>query len=316
MEPRVAAEGGWFDTPSVEPARLFLVLHERNDAVLDTQTSLSSGPWRVARSTAGSVDATPLIQPDRLDVLVHLRAFEELARKGPAAGGVTSDDWLAFSESFSTVDNEIGVVALAAELLTSPDYELEVAFASGGQLVRGATAAAAALHTGRPIVRIDAVPRVLDRSAEALRSTGRSASELFAILETWVRTDPGAAVVLVDLAHDGAADLDYELRCRYPVMSETIDHISRADATELGIATGGSVRIVCIRAGGPTFAQVIEQHRSAIVMARRGLDVTSVLQVVHAPDRVGSTSPSHEQLLRKVRRAERRERLLGRALGR
>lgn len=90
---------------------------------------------------------------------------------------------------------------------------------SGGQLVRGATAAAASLYSGREARRIDSTEKVLDRSYEALLANGWSRPDVRGVLTGWLRVAHSVAVVLVDLDAGGAADLIHELRCRYSVMA-------------------------------------------------------------------------------------------------
>lgn len=285
----------------------------------DTQSTPSSvGPWRVADTSVWSTGTTPLIQPGRLDVLVHLLAFEQLAGAsneghGRAYRGV---DWVARSEALTVSDHEVGVAALAAELLTDPSFELGVSFASGGQLVRGAAVAAAALYSGRDITRVEATDKVVDRSYDALLREGWTASELAELIAAWTRFEPRAAVVLIDLDSPGAAEVEHELACRYPILASTLDHISRDDLSDFMTAASGSVRVVFLDADGPALAPVLGAHEGSIMMARRGDDAGAVLSALNAPDRLASTSPGHERRLRQRKRANLRNELVKRVLRR
>lgn len=285
----------------------------------DTQSTPSSvGPWRVADNSVWSTGTAPLIQPDRLDVLVHLLAFEQLAGTSTTGHERTyrGVDWVARSEAFTEADNEVGVASLAAELLTCPECELGVSFASGGQLVRGAAIAAAALYSGRPISRIDAVDKVIDRSYAALMSAGWSTSELSELLAAWCRIEPQAAAILIDLDSPEAASAEHELNCRYPILASSIDHVSADDLSDFMTPASGSVRVIYLQADGVVFAQVLNEYQEAIVLARRGPDAGAVLNALSAPDRLQSTSPDHDRRLRRLRRVERRNDLLARTLGR
>lgn len=284
----------------------------------DTQSTPSfSRPWRVAHTTAGSVEAARLIQPNRLDVLIHFLAFEQLAgsEQTPDLEVASGLDWMARSEELTNGDHEIGVAALAAELLTSPDSALEVGFGSGGQLVRGAAAAAAALYSGRPITRIEVNDRVIDRSLAVLSETASSPSEQRDLLAAWLRIDPSASVVLIDLDAPNPDALAHELECRYPVIWSTIDHVSAALADTLGLGRGGSVRVMCLRADGPTFSQVLDANRPSVVATRSGTDAVRAMMAMLASGRKTSTSPAHAQRLRRQRRAELRAWLLANVRG-
>lgn len=281
-------------------------------------TSSPVRPWRVDDPSTKSSGTTHLIQSNRLDVLAHLLAFEQLAGVDSTfAGGSTGDtDWLARSEEFSSQDNEVGVAELAAELLTSSTCDLRVSFASGGQLVRGATSAAAALYSGAPYTRVEAADKVLDRSYDVLAADGWAPNELCGLLSCWSRIDDDAAVVLVDLDAAGSAELEYELCCRYAVLANTINFLSDAERNQLSAIGSGSVRVMYLRAGGPIFAQVLDSHRTAISLTRRGTSVQTVLDAFYNQERSNSTSAAHQQRLRRIRRVSRRDQLLARALGR
>ncbi len=281
-------------------------------------TSSPLRPWRVGDSSVRSSGTTHLIQPIRLDVLVHFLAFEQLAGavSDPQSVGSNPVDWLIRSEAFSSADNEASVPELIAELLTSPTCALEVSFASGGQLVRGAALAAAALYSDREITRVDATDKVVDRSYDVLVAEDWSQPELRALLSTWTTIDPDAAVVLIDLDAEGSAAFEHELQCRYAVMAKTLDFLSHDERIELGATESGSIRAMYLRAGGPVFAQVLDTHREAIALTRRGTAVQATLDALHVEKRQVSTSPAHQQRLRRIRRLDRRDQFLARALGR
>jgi hypothetical protein len=135
-------------------------------------TPIPTTSWRAGASATWGNGGSTYLQANRLDVLVHLLAFEQLAGAAQPTVEFASIDWLARSEQFSRLDNDRGVAELAAELLTSPEPELHVTFASGGQLVRGAGAAAASIYSGKPAIRVDGNDQVIDRSSEALRDAG------------------------------------------------------------------------------------------------------------------------------------------------
>lgn len=251
-------------------------------------------------------------------MLVHFLAFEQLAGAVSDTQSVESNpvDWLIRSEAFSFADSEAPVPELVAELLTSPTCAFEVSFASGGQLVRGAALAAAALYSDRGITRIDATDKVVDRSFDALIAEGWSRAELRALLSAWTTIDPDAAVVLIDLDAEGSAALEHELECRYAVMAKTLDFLSDGERVEIGATASGSVRAMYLRASGPIFAQVLNTHREAIVLTRRGAAVQATVDALHGEKRQASTSPAHQQRLRRIRRLDRRDQFLARALGR
>lgn|GEM_PF-3513391 len=281
-------------------------------------TSSIATPRRVGELSSRIGGATYLIQPNRLDVLVHLLAFEQVVGTGDTQRALASSsvDWLARSEALSIADNDVSVPALAAELMTSPGDPLEVSFASGGQLVRGASIAAAALHSGREIVRVDVTDRVLDRSYVSLVEQGWSATELGELLGAWIRIDPAAAVVLIDLDAQGSSALEHEIECRYPVIFKTVTFLSKRERIELAAARSGSVRAMFVRSSGPVFAQVLDAHREALALTRRGADVAPVIDLLHDECHPSSTSPAHEQRLRRDRRQHFRDQLLVRLFGR
>lgn len=249
---------------------------------------------------------------------MHFLAFLEVT--GPVSDAPPSTglpiDWLARSEAFSRSDNEASVPEIVAELLTSPSYSLDVSFASGGQLVRGAALAAAALYSNREITRIEATDKVVDRSHEALLAEGWTQAAVHALLSIWTMIDPSAAIVLVDLDAEGAAAFEHELECRYAVMAKTLDFVSDDEREELGATASGSVRAMYLRASGPVFAQVLDTHRDSILLARRGAAVQATVGALHAENRQASTSAAHEHRLRQIRRHDRRSQLLARAFGR
>lgn len=285
------------------------------------ETSPTAFPESSRRADEGFHDGSfspgnVFFQYNRLDVFVHLLAFEHLAGAEGSSNDSSAIEWVSLSDAFARQDNEPTVATLAAELLTSPSAELNVTFASGGQLVRGASAAAASIYGQRPVIRHEGADKVLDRSAQGLQAKGWSLDQVHRVLIEWARHDKHAEVVLIDLDAKGADEAIHEFSCRYAVMYEDIEHISETDTAALGSVGSGSTQILCLRATGPHFADALARHEQAI--RRTGVDVTAVsaLSTLWGVDRVESTSPLHAQRLRKMRRQELTAQFLERTLGR
>jgi len=205
-------------------------------------------------------------QSNRLDVLVHLLALERLAGvDGPSVESAV--DWVQRSDVFARSDNEPTMASFAAELLTSPAPELAVTFASGGQLVRGAGAAAASLYSGQPAVRIDGSDKVVDRSLDGLSNAGWTSFECQSLLHAWALRDAASTVVFVDLDSPSAAAAEHELRCRFAAIHTEIEHLSHLDADVLGTTAGGSTRLMCLRSDAQGISAVAERHAGAIAFA-------------------------------------------------
>lgn len=253
-------------------------------------------------------------QPNRLDVLVHLLAFEHLAGAELPAG--EAKDWVRWSDQFATQDNEPTVGTLAAELLTSPEAELAVTFASGGQLVRGASAAAAAISSGRVASRREGDDKVIDRSVPALLAEGWSLDQVHRLLIEWAGRDTAAQVVLVDLESDGAVDVVHELTCRYAIMHQELEFIAASDVGALQAASTGSTQVFCVRATGNSVSAVLERHADAIRATASGPGAASILASLWDSQRVVQPSAEHQKRVRqdRVRQAAAQvyERLRGR----
>ena len=281
---------------------------------MDTPSLAPTSPRRaepISEIDGGSI----FFQPNRLDVLVHLLALERLAgANGPSVEPAV--DWVQRSDAFAMADNEPTMASFAAELLTSPAPELAVTFASGGQLVRGAGAAAASLYSDQQAVRIDGSDKVVDRSLAGLGEAGWTTSECQSLLHAWALRDAAATVVLVDLDSPAAADAEHELRCRFASIHNEIEHLSRLDADVLGATASGSTRLMCLRSGPAAVAAVAERHDGAIAFVAHRSEAAVALASLWAEDRVMSSSPAHDQRLRRMRRDALTAQFLERALGR
>lgn len=280
---------------------------------MDTPTSLvptSSRRGRAALPETGF--GSVYFQPNRLDVLVHLLAFEQLAGEESTP---SAHNWVSMSDEFATRDNEPTVATLAAELMTSPEADLTVTFASGGQLVRGASAAAVAIGSGRTCVRRDGGDKVIDRSIVGLAEAGWTTEQLRDLLVEWARRDEAAAVVLVNLDADGADEAIHELTCRFAVMHNELDYVSADDAERLAASSSGSTQILCLRAG-ETLDATIERHGSAIGVCVPGSVGANALSTLWRSDRPEEVSPEHTQRVRKMRRREMADQVLERVFGR
>ena len=282
-------------------------------------TALSESSRRDERVfDRGSASSNVLFQHNRLDVLVHLLAFEHLAgAEDDTTVDSSAKDWVLRSDKFAQRDNEPTVATLAAELLTSPAAELNVTFASGGQLVRGASAAAASIYGQHPATRHDGADKVLDRSASGLVEQGWTHDQVHRLLIEWARRDEDANVVLVDLDSDGAEEAIHEFTCRYAVMHDEIDHMSEADTAALGANGSGSTQVLCLRSTGPHFNDVLARHAQSIRSSSVGVaSASTILTTLWGADRSASSSPAHAQRLRKMRRQDLTAQFLARTLGR
>jgi len=225
-------------------------------------------------------------------------------------------DWVTWSDSFAAQDHEPTVATLAAELLTSPGAELEVTFASGGQLARGASAAAAAIYSGLPGVRVEGAPVAIDRSAVALERGGWTTAQIRQLLTEWAHRDDASVVVLVDLEAENADEAIHELSCRYEVMHDELDFVSSTDAHALGVASNGSTQLLCFRSSGGSLNDVLARYDGAIRGTASGSEAATMLANLWRDSRSIETSPSHTQRVRKVRRRAAADQLLARVLGR
>ena len=245
---------------------------------------------------------------------MHVLAFENLAGDGPVPED--SAEWVRWSDLFAAQDNEPTVAELAADILTSPDVALNVTFASGGQLVRGASTAAASICSGRDAVRAEGTDKVIDRSVEALRASGWTADQVHQLLVEWARRDGAAQVALIDLDSPDAAEAMHELTCRYECMHSELDFISESDASQLHADTSGSTQVLCVRADGPAVSAVLDRHANAIRATASGPGAASMLATLWSSGRQVSPSAAHSQRVRKMRRRQAAGQLLDRARGR
>ena len=281
---------------------------------MDTPALAPTSPRRaepISEIDGGSI----FFQPNRLDVLVHLLALEQLAGvDGPAVEPVI--DWVDRSDAFAAIDHEPTMSSYAAELLTSPTPELAVTFASGGQLVRGAGAAAASLYSGTPATRIDGSDKVVDRSIAGLTEAGWTTSQCQSLLHAWALRDAASTVVLIDLDSPAADDAEHELRCRFTSIHTELDHLSLLDAEVLGASASGSTRLMCLRSDHRGISAVAERHGGAIVFVAHRREAAIALASLWADDRATSSSAAHDQRLRRMRRQALTAQLLERTLGR
>jgi len=247
-------------------------------------------------------------------VLVHLLALERLAGGDqPADADI---DWVALSDQFSANDNEPTMASFAAELLTSPAPELNVTFASGGQLVRGAGAAAASLYSGLQATRVEGNDKVLDRSIAGLTEAGWSTEQSRCLLRAWAARDAASTVVILNLESSASDDAEHELRCRFAVLHNEMEHLSPIDASNLEILAGGSSRLICLRGDAEAVAKVAERHDDAFSFVGHRSDSVRALEQLWKQGRARTSSPSHDQRLRRIKRQALTDQLLERTLGR
>ncbi len=265
--------------------------------------------------------ARQVFQPGRLDVLVHLRALEFLA--GPSSDRVgasdalhpaprSSDpiDWPAVSDALSSADVEPSVRSLAVELESEKSLGHPAVFRPGGQLVAGSTAAAAAVHGGVALQCTETSRRGVDRSQDALAARGFSEAELRGAIDTWLRHDPDASLVIVDHDSPRSAEAVAELGRRYEIFFQEFDHLSPEVADAVGADRAGSAHVLFVRVNPQTIEGVVERHGEAITAWFFGYDAVGAARALHGDERPASTSVSHARALRRRRRADRRARLI------
>lgn len=285
-----------------------------------------SHPTSAAVARDGTTEAQPrpvpytaLFQPNRLDVIVHLRALVELSDVAWPLTGNDDTGWLARSDRLAEIDGEPSVVTMGVDADLDTAALPPIGFGSGGGLVRGATAAAAGIHVGAELHRTDASGTSPRRAQAEMRADGYSADQLRSLARTWLHFDASSAVVVVRLVDDEAAHAAlHELRCRYSEFHTELDHLGAEDLERLGVASGGdggSVQIVCLSGLKDSFDDVVRRH-PAIIAHGRGAKAMSITSTLFDGDRTPSTSPAHEQRIRKQRRREAADQLLERVLGR
>lgn len=283
---------------------------------MESSASLvSASSWRTGAGAPEGDLGSVFFQPRRLDVLVHLLAFEHLAGELPTSS--SHAPWVQLSDELAQGDNEPTMATLAAELIATPTAELRVSFASGGQLVRGATAAAAAIATGHPVIRNDdGDNQAIDRSVDAFLSSGWPMARVQLLLLEWARRSTRAGVVLVDLDAAGADDAIHELTCRFPLIHSEIEYLSTDDVAALEAQSHGSTHVLCVTATSPTFEKVVERHAAALRGSAVGPKASTMLESLWEKDRVVEPSQAHVQRLRRVRRRQRVDQLFARVRGR
>lgn len=265
--------------------------------------------------------ARQVFQPQRLDVLVHLRALEAIAGSTPdEATGPDAEqqaphpadpiDWPAVSEALSTADVEPSVRTLVTELEAKKVLGHEAVFRPGGQLVAGATVAATAIYARAALRCTETSRRGLDRSQQALAARGFSEAELRGAVHTWLRHDPDASVVIIDHDSPAAVAAVEELERRYETFFHEFDHLSPEVAEAVGADRAGSAHVLFVRVNPQTIEGVVERHGSAITAWFFGYDAVGAARALHGDDRPASTSVGHARALRQRRRSDRRARLI------
>lgn len=249
-----------------------------------------------------------VFQPERLDVLVHLRAFEALAGAERADGG-DEIDWIAASDALAIDDVEPTVGELAAELLVAGTLDHAVVFGAGGRLVAGATVAAACVYGDVPMRREDTCLRPTVRSHQGLLDRGFTPAELRGIVATWLRRDPRAAIVIVDHEARCAEAALAEIERRYEVFYAEFDHFDARDAAAAGIDGTGSLHVLAVRVNPQTVASVLARHGDAIVGSFTGQAAIATARSLFDNSPTRSSSPSHARALRARRRIARRARV-------
>jgi hypothetical protein len=253
-------------------------------------------------------------------VIVHLRALVELSDAPWPLTGRDDNDWLRRSDRLAEMDGEPSVVTMGVDADLDTAALPPIGFGSGGGLVRGATAAAAGIHVGAALHRTDASGTSPRRAQDEMRAAGYSTDQLRSLARTWLHFDASSAVVVVRLADDEAAHAAlHELRCRYSEFHTELDHLGADDLERLGVEPGraddGSVQVVCVSGLKDSFDDVVRRH-PAIIAHGRGATAMSITATLFAIERQPSTSPAHEQRIRKQRRREAADQLLERVLGR
>jgi len=289
-----------------------------------TQTMVSH-PTNAAVARDGTTEArqrpvpyTALFQPNRLDLLVHLRALVELSGTAWPLTGPDDRNWLEHSDRLADDDGEPSVVTMGVDIDLDAQGLPPIGFGSGGGLVRGTTAAAAGIHVGATLHRVDASGAAPRRTQAEMKAAGFSIDQLRSLARVGLHYDDSSAIVVVDLSDDEAAHAAlHELRCRYSEFHTELDHLSADDRARLRIdgSTVGSVQVVCVSGLKDSFAEVVDRHPAIVAHGcnAAAMEITSAL---FDPDRGPSTSPAHEQRLRRQRRRQTADQLLERVLGR
>lgn len=249
--------------------------------------------------------ASAIFQPGRLDVLVHLRAIEQLLG-GEGSSIDDGVDWVATSDAISADDVEPTVRELAARWAAGGELSCEVVFGTGGRLVAGATSAAVGLFADLPVDRRDVEVRGLDRSQVSLTAAGFTPVELHGAIETWLRHDPRAALIVVDHEARCAEAAMTEIERRYEVFHAELDHLTPADAEAVGMTVGGSMHLLAVRVNPTTIDALIDRHGVAIAAWFVGAEAATAARTLFDPDRDPSTST--RRALRARRRRNRHAR--------
>ena len=96
-----------------------------------------------------------------------------------------------------------------------------------------------------------------------------------------------------------------------------LDHLGAAERVALDIADSveGSVQIVCVSGLKESFEEVVGRH-DAILATGRGGQAQVLADVFFSDHRTRSTSPAHQQRIRRQRRREVAGQLVDRVRGR
>ncbi len=252
----------------------------------------------------GKFGTSAALQPNRLDVVVHLCALDILAGSARRPAGADAVDWVGRSDEFATADGEPTMSEHAAALLSGEPLPSSAGFGAGGWLIRGATHAAAALRSGQPLNRTDASGVAPDRSFAGLATEGWSAQELNHLRTNWGALDPLASIVAVPTTDAEAA---HELRCRFLVFDERLVHF--ADDALTGHL--GSFDVFWLHGAAAPVADAAARHQGFVLEAS---DHDTHARLSAASGATGDAS--HQRLVRARARTVKRAQLLDRLRGR
>lgn len=272
-------------------------------------------------SRVNQAGASEALQSDRMDVLVHMRALDQLDPRDPldpkrehlrVDDGV---DWVLFSDRYAALDGERAVGDIVAAARAGRPLEQPITFASGGKLLAGATSAAASLfyHLETPIA--EGSGSTPDRSQHALRNDGFSLSVLQQLAVQWLLIDSTAYLLLLSVDDPDFDGAHHELSSRFDRFHTELDHLGGADMDHLGLVDTCSTQIVALRAGSGSIDNVLERHPSVIASAS-GRAALAMAGYLFSSDRSTTTCREHACLERSNRRSELVAQLFERARGR
>ncbi len=287
---------------------------------------------------------TPVIQSDRLDVLVHILALEQLAgarapdidltdssqmgspstpfaavpRSVTAHEFFTSThhpDWVAHSTKFARLD---GAPDVADRLATASagECQLAVGYSYGGHMVTGAVDAAVAIHLGTSVARRTSAARVVDRSVNALRTSGWNRNDLRGLLHRWTLAESDSAVLILDGAHQNFDDVLHEITCRFEVFHSEVDFMSSSDLVDLSLTGQGTAQVLFLRGSGHIIGELVDSNQEVVRGAFVDEFAAVALSVLWSPIRRAATDAEHEARLRRLRLAGLKDLIVERVLQR